>query len=109
MTPLFSQPLIELVMRIPTWLLTLGGWDRALARRAFQHDVPRRILTRRTKGGQEEHAKAIFVRDLDFARDLLLDGRLVQERMLDRDAARMCCPGDPHAHRQATSRAIRRV
>jgi len=82
-TPLLSQPLLELLMRIPTWVLTAGGWDRALARRAFSHEVPRRILTRRTKGGQEEYAKAIFTRDLDFARDLLLDGRLVREGLLD--------------------------
>jgi asparagine synthase (glutamine-hydrolysing) len=82
-TPLLSQPLLELLMRIPTWVLTAGGWDRALARRAFGHEVPRRILTRRTKGGQEEYAKAIFTRDLDFARDLLLDGRLVRHGLLD--------------------------
>ena len=82
-TPLFSQPLLELVLRIPTWLLTLGGWDRAMARRAFQHDVPRPIVTRRTKGGQEEHAKAILVRNLAFARELLLEGRLVKEGILE--------------------------
>ena len=82
-TPLLSQPLLELVMRIPTWVLTIGGWDRALARRAFGNEVPRRILTRRTKGGQEEYARLIFMRDVDFARDLLLDGRLVREGILD--------------------------
>jgi asparagine synthase (glutamine-hydrolysing) len=82
-TPLLSQPLLELLMRIPTWVLTAGGWDRALARRAFGHEVPRRILMRRTKGGQEEYAKSIFTRDLDFARDLLLDGRLVRHGLLD--------------------------
>jgi asparagine synthase (glutamine-hydrolysing) len=82
-TPLLSQPLLELLMRIPTWVLTAGGWDRALARRAFRAEVPRRILMRRTKGGQEEYAKAVFTRDLDFARDLLLDGRLVREGLLD--------------------------
>jgi asparagine synthase (glutamine-hydrolysing) len=84
-TPLFSQPLVELVLRIPTWLLTLGGWDRALARRAFQHDMPRQIVTRRTKGGREEHAKSILVRNIGFARDLLHDGRLVQAGILDKD------------------------
>jgi asparagine synthase (glutamine-hydrolysing) len=84
-TPLFSQPLVELVLRIPTWLLTLGGWDRALARRAFQHDMPRQIVTRRTKGGREEHAKSILVRNIEFARDLLHDGRLVQAGILDKD------------------------
>ncbi len=82
-TPLFSQPLLELAMRVPTWLLTRGGWDRALARRAFQNDVPKQIVTRRTKGGQEEHAKGILVRNLAFARHLLLDGRLVQAGLLD--------------------------
>ncbi len=82
-TPLFSQPLLELVLRIPTWLLTIGGWDRALARRAFQHDVPRPIVTRRAKGGQEEHAKAILMRELGFARELLLEGQLVREKIID--------------------------
>ncbi len=84
-TPLFSQPLLELAMRLPVWVLTRGGWDRALARRAFQHEVPRQIITRRTKGGQEEHAKGILVRNIGFARNLLLEGRLVREQLLDRE------------------------
>ena len=83
-TPLFSQPLLELAMRIPTWLLTLGGWDRAIARRAFERDLPRRIVTRQTKGGQEEHAKTILVRNITFARELLLDGHLVREQLVGR-------------------------
>jgi asparagine synthase (glutamine-hydrolysing) len=94
-TPLFSQPLLEVALRIPTWLLTLGGWDRALARRAFQHDVPRPIVTRRTKGGQEEHAKSILVRNLGFARDLLLDGKLVGAGILDRDRVADVLSGRP--------------
>jgi asparagine synthase (glutamine-hydrolysing) len=93
--PLLSQPLMELVLRIPTWLLTLGGWDRALARRAFQRDVPRSIVTRRTKGGQEEHAKSILVRNLAFARDLLLQGALVRERILDRARVAEVLSGRP--------------
>ena len=84
-TPLFSQPLLELAMRIPTWLLTRGGWDRAIARRAFEHDLPRRIVTRQTKGGMEEHAKSILVRNVAFARELLLDGHLVREQLVERD------------------------
>ncbi|HEU4627149.1 MAG TPA: asparagine synthase C-terminal domain-containing protein [Steroidobacteraceae bacterium] len=94
-TPLLSQPLVELVLRIPTWLLTLGGWDRALARRAFQHDMPRQIVTRRTKGGREEHAKAILVRNLAFARDLLHDGGLVQAGILDKDRVVDVLSGKP--------------
>jgi len=93
-TPLFSQPLLELAMRIPTWLLTLGGWDRAMARRAFEQDLPRRIVTRQTKGGQEEHAKSILVRNITFARELLLDGHLVREQLLERNQlAEALAPG----------------
>jgi asparagine synthase (glutamine-hydrolysing) len=93
-TPLFSQPLLELAMRIPTWLLTRGGWDRAMARRAFERDLPKRIVTRRTKGGQEEHAKAILVRNVTFARDLLLEGHLVREGLLERNQlAEALAPG----------------
>jgi asparagine synthase (glutamine-hydrolysing) len=99
--PLFSQPLLELALRIPTWLLTLGGWDRALARRAFQHDVPKAIVTRRTKGGQEEHAKSILVRNIGFARELLLQGTLVREKILDRDRIADVLSGRPS--RTATS------
>jgi len=94
-TPLFSQPLLEVALRIPTWLLTLGGWDRAMARRAFQHDVPRAIVTRRTKGGQEEHAKAILTRNLGFARELLLDGHLVRERILEKGRVEAALSGRP--------------
>lgn len=84
-TPLFSQPLLELAMRIPTWLLTRGGWDRAIARRAFERELPRDIVTRQTKGGQEEHAKSILVRNVTFARELLLDGHLVREQLVQSD------------------------
>ncbi|MBX5461618.1 MAG: asparagine synthase [Steroidobacteraceae bacterium] len=101
--PLFSQPLLELVMRIPTWLHALGGWDRALARRAFQRDVPRQIITRRAKGGQEEHAKALLARNGRFVRDLLLDGALVKERILDAERVRDLLSGRPT--RTATSNA----
>jgi len=93
-TPIFSQPLLELAMRIPTWLLTLGGWDRAIARRAFERDLPHRIVTRQTKGGIEEHAKSILVRNMTFVRELLLDGHLVREQLLERNQlAEALAPG----------------
>lgn len=93
-SPLFSQPLLEVAMRIPTWLLTRGGWDRAMARRAFQHEMPRRIVLRRTKGGREGHSKALLLRNIDFVRGLLLDGNLVQQRILERNqVAEILAPG----------------
>ena len=93
--PLYAQPLIEICLRIPTYLLTHGGWDRAAARRAFQHEVPREIITRQTKGGMEEHAKTIFARNLALVRDLLLNGFLVEEGILDRNKLREVLSGNP--------------
>ena len=93
--PLYSQPLIELALRIPTYVLTAGGWDRGVARRAFQHDMPREIVTRVTKGGIEEHAKAIFLKNIGLVRDLLTDGQLVQQGILDRKKLTQVLSGEP--------------
>lgn len=82
--PLLSQPLVELCLQLPAWVLTHGGHGRALARRAFAGDLPREIATRRSKGGMEEHIKAVLARNIDFARSMLLDGELVRRGLLDR-------------------------
>jgi asparagine synthase (glutamine-hydrolysing) len=95
MAPLYSQPLIEVLLRTPVYLLTRGGWDRWTARRAFQHDVPREIITRQTKGGMEEHAKGIFLSNIGLVRELLLDGLLVSQGILDKTKLREVLSGGP--------------
>ena len=82
--PLLSQPLVELCLRIPTYVLTNSGWDRAAARQAFHADVPREILRRRSKGGLEENVQEILLHNLPAARELMLDGHLVKAGLLDR-------------------------
>jgi asparagine synthase (glutamine-hydrolysing) len=84
LAPLWSQPLLEVCLRIPMYVHTAGGWDRVIVRRAFTSDLPRAIVTRKSKGGFEEHAKEIFLRNLPFVRLRLLEGRLVREGLLDR-------------------------
>ena len=84
LTPLFSQPVMELCLRIPTYVLTQGGWDRAVARRAFYHDLPPEIRNRRNKGGIEEHLRLTLEHNRGFLRELLLDGALVREGVIDR-------------------------
>jgi asparagine synthase (glutamine-hydrolysing) len=95
LSPLYSQPLIEACLRIPTYLHTTAGWDRALARRAFRSDLPRKIVTRVSKGGFEEHAKDIFLRNLPFVRRLLLEGQLVREGILDRKSLEAALSDQP--------------
>ncbi|HEX5207109.1 MAG TPA: asparagine synthase-related protein [Steroidobacteraceae bacterium] len=83
-SPLCSQPLMELCLRIPTYVLTQGGWDRAIARRAFYHDLPPEIRNRRHKGGIEEHLRLTLEHNRPFLRELLLDGELVRQGIIDR-------------------------
>jgi asparagine synthase (glutamine-hydrolysing) len=83
-SPLISQPLMELCLRIPTYVLTHGGWDRAVARRAFYHDLPPEIRNRRHKGGIEEHLRLTLEHNRALLRELLLDGALVREGIVDR-------------------------
>ena len=82
--PLTSQPLTELCLQIPTFVLTAGGKDRALARQAFVQDVPAAILERQHKGSIESFIRRSLLNNIEFVRETLLDGVLVQQRFLDR-------------------------
>jgi asparagine synthase (glutamine-hydrolysing) len=81
--PLLSQPLIETVLRIPSYVLTQGGWDRGLARQAFLEDLPIQIARRRGKGGIDEYMMDLLRFNLSFLRSFLLDGLLVEKNLLD--------------------------
>jgi len=99
LAPLNSQPIVELCLRIPTFILINGGWSRAVARRAFLKDLPLRIATRRTKGGVEAYQKATFMRNAAFARSSLLDGQLCSRGLLDRSALEETLSGEPTRNR----------
>jgi asparagine synthase (glutamine-hydrolysing) len=82
--PLLSQPLIELCLGIPTWVLAPGPLDRMLARHAFAPELPPEILHRTTKGSLARHVKSMLEMNRAFLADLLLDGVLVARGLLDR-------------------------
>ena|SRR5882672_4291508 len=82
--PLFSQPLFELCLRIPIYTLLRGGIDRALERAAFRDCVPEPIIRRENKGTIAANFMSKIRESLPFVRDLLLDGILVQERIIQR-------------------------
>jgi len=84
--PLLSQPLVELCLRIPTYVLIRSGRDRAVARRAFERDLPAEIVRRQAKGRADQHVRNILDANLDFLRELLLDGVLMQRGLLNRAA-----------------------
>jgi asparagine synthase (glutamine-hydrolysing) len=94
-SPLYSQPVLELCLRLPVHLLTLGGWDRAMARRAFYDELPREVANRRNKGDIERHIVSILDHNITFIRDLLLQGALVAERVVDRKNLAAALSGKP--------------
>jgi hypothetical protein len=82
--PLFSQPLVELCLRIPLYTLLRGGGDRALERAAFRDVVPAPIIRRENKGTVAISAMSKIRECLPFLRELVLGGVLVRERIIDR-------------------------
>lgn len=86
--PLLSQPVVEYCLSIPSWIWIEGGRDRAVARAAFAHRLPPEVVWRRGKGRLESVATAAYLRQRIELAELLLDGRLAAQGMLDCDAIR---------------------
>lgn len=82
-SPLMSQPLIELCLRIPSWMWCAGGLNRSLARVAFNRDLPDEILRRRSKGSPSGFAIEILEAQRTEIREMLTDGHLARQGFLD--------------------------
>jgi asparagine synthase (glutamine-hydrolysing) len=95
LAPLYSQPVIETLLRIPLYVLCEGGRDRGLARRAFAQEVPAGILQREWKDRSPGVHYQAIQRCLPFLREMLLDGVLVREGWLNRTAVERALSGDP--------------
>lgn len=93
--PLLSQPLIELCLRIPIYHLLTTGKTRGLARKAFQRDLPPAIRDRQQKGQTTHHAVGLLRDNRPFLTARLLDGRLADQRLVNREALRAIL--EPHA------------
>jgi asparagine synthase (glutamine-hydrolysing) len=81
---LVSQPLIELCLQIPSYVWITGGRDRAIARRAFASALPSQIVRRQGKGAIDQANLVICDANETYLREMLLDGELVREGLLDR-------------------------
>jgi len=82
--PIKSQPLQELCLRIPTHLLAHGARTRGLAKLAFADILPVDIARRESKGSVRVYMKAIWARNRTLISDLLHDGLLVQNGVVDK-------------------------
>lgn len=95
--PLMSQPLMELCLATPTFVLTHGGRGRGLARAAFADRIPPEIARRRSKGGAEDYIATVLKRNLPFAREVLMDGLLMRHGLLDKAQVDAALAGRPGA------------
>jgi asparagine synthase (glutamine-hydrolysing) len=92
--PFASQPLVELCLRIPTYLNIADGCDRAVARKAFRADLPDVVYRRRSKGSPDAWTRQIIATNAEFVKEMLLDGILVKEGLLDRRKLAAALPGE---------------
>ena len=81
--PMLSQPLVELCLRIPSYVHLRAGITRAVEKAAFRQVVPTEILARERKGQSTMSALECLHRSEAFIRELLMDGILVHEKILD--------------------------
>jgi asparagine synthase (glutamine-hydrolysing) len=76
--PLISQPLVELCLKTPTYILCGDGWPRGLARQAMQGIIPDTVRLRRSKGD----ASRFYIEQL-AANHALLSGALLEGALVE--------------------------
>ncbi|MEQ1818923.1 MAG: asparagine synthetase B family protein [Terricaulis sp.] len=83
--PLVAQPVLEVCLRLPTFVLSPSGRDRGLAREAFGGRIAPQVLRRRSKGQTSAYLAQILLRQLPFLRKYLLDGAVTGHGLVSRD------------------------
>ena len=86
LSPLISQPVVELCLRIPSWMWFDRGCNRAVARHAFDADLPPDVAWRRSKGSPDSFLVEMFDANRASIRALLLHGNLARHGLLDTEA-----------------------
>lgn len=93
-TPLYAQPVIELLQRIPSYVLFHDGRNPGLARMAFERDLPPEVVNRVWKDRAPGFFEKLIAHNRQWLRRTLLDGILVRNHFLDRAAVERALNGD---------------
>ncbi|UVO50148.1 asparagine synthase-related protein [Sphingomonas sp. SUN019] len=84
--PLMSQQVMEVCLRVPTWIWCEGGVNRAVARAAFRDHLPGMVIDRTSKGGPDAFEIQVMTAHHDTIREMLLEGQLAAHGLIDRKA-----------------------
>jgi len=84
--PFYSQPMVELCLRIPAYIHFHEGRDRGLARAAFKTEIPEQIRRRQWKDQVPGGMETLVRLNRAYLRDVLLGGILCQEGFLNPSA-----------------------
>lgn len=82
--PILSQPIVEISLRIPTYIHQHNGRERGLAREAFADYLIDEVRLRRYKTIANGFFYRILVENTSFYRDFLLGGILAEKNLLDK-------------------------
>jgi asparagine synthase (glutamine-hydrolysing) len=83
-SPLASQPLVELSLQLASFLHIRGGRQRAVARDAFSDLLPPFVTNRVGKGTNMHWLHTLVSAQRPFLEETLLDGLMVRAGILDR-------------------------
>ncbi|MGI4815152.1 MAG: asparagine synthase-related protein [Janthinobacterium lividum] len=83
-SPLVNQPLVELFLHLPSYVLTMDGVSRGFVRSASRGLLPEQIRTKFSKGSTSQFVTCWF-HDARF-REHLLNGQSVRSNYIDREA-----------------------
>lgn len=84
--PHAAQPILELMLRIPTWMNVAGGRDRAVARAAYASLLPAEVYNRRSKGRINGFIVEAYQANRAIIGEMLREGRMAKAGLLDLDA-----------------------
>lgn len=79
-----AQPLVEVCLQIPTYILQFNGRERGLARRAFKDCLSREVKLRRFKSHLSDYADDHVRTNAAMLKEYLLDGVLARNGILDK-------------------------
>ena len=84
-SPFICQPIMEVMLRIPTHIILAGGRNRGLAREAFKAELVPAVYNREQKGYATKFFYNGLIENLSSIREYLYNSILLKKGFLDKE------------------------